>query len=114
MVQRDTAGVDLRLLDHGDANDCVTDLIICRADMDACGQLRKPRDRQCDLLGWNPESRLHDRRSQEQLQCCNANHLCRSQVWRRVLLSGCAGVELLVLLIHCRLSVRHCSPKSGA
>lgn len=45
---------------------------------------------------------------------CNANHLCRSQVWRRVLLSECAGVELLLLWIDCRLSLRHCSPKSGA
>lgn len=28
---------------------------------------------------------------------CNANHLCRIQRWRRVLLSDFAGVDLLLL-----------------
>jgi hypothetical protein len=28
---------------------------------------------------------------------CNANHFCRSQVWRKAMLSDCACVELLLL-----------------
>lgn len=63
MIQRDIVVIDLRLFDHGDANDCVTDLITCRADMDACGQQRQPQDRQCDLLGSNPRTWQRDPRS---------------------------------------------------
>jgi hypothetical protein len=45
---------------------------------------------------------------------CNAKHLCRSHVWRAVMLSNCACVELLLWWKDCRPFVRHCSPKSGA